>query len=703
MKRFLTIVLLTATMFIMGLSKSYSCAISTIVSNGNETIVQNATYRAEPQWLAGTASVNPNGWGYLFYHPSTHPGYQLLPTDETPSHHDTSAIPIQHPYNGLVATFDAILDPNNSNDVKIFMAHARKRSSGEPPGVFAPFVMRNPSNNVDYSFAHHGTINKNDFIHYIPGFGDYLAVNFSGHYTDPDSYVDSEYIFILIVKCINESEGNVKQGLSMAIQQIGAHVPGGSMNIVFSDGNGVYAFSNGVSTTAHMGFKEYPTSNGRSYLIRSWGEGVTSWNQSEYTSIITNALYYFPTSGNMDITYSAPMYHGRVDLKNGFNYLCFPVLTHIHGLDPDYTLREINQYAGWLETKQNDLLTVWDYDPDQGEWPNSLVLNRQNGYILQLSDYNNEYYYLSYGYATPPSEFLTLNEAEENWVPYFLSYSQTPQAAFGANFALVQAIYAQDWFIYKKSGVWYGQIQPGATATLDYGKMYKVYVNQNIPSFQWAQSSPTKPLEKQNTEFFVFEDKSEYQGLVISSIEGMEEFDEIGVFKGDVCVGATKFDGYPINIQVYDDSTPTEFTFAVYSDTKQANGMMPMFSRSNVEIEDIVLKEGKHFFSILNIKGNPVQTDMELPATSVRLYPNPAHSLVNIEIKSTMDYPVDICIYNVRGQLIRTLSNVQISKGKTTVEWNGKMADGTRVLPGLYFCSIKNKNNVLTRKRIIIM
>ncbi len=84
------------------------------------------------------------------------------------------------------------------------------------------------------------------------------------------------------------------------------------------------------------------------------------------------------------------------------------------------------------------------------------------------------------------------------------------------------------------------------------------------------------------------------------------------------------------------------------------------------------------------------------------IYPNPSRGIANIEIQANSKSLVDITIYNLRGQTIRRMKASEISKGRSTIVWNGKTDDGRAVAKGIYFCKINSGNYALTKKMIVV-
>lgn len=81
---------------------------------------------------------------------------------------------------------------------------------------------------------------------------------------------------------------------------------------------------------------------------------------------------------------------------------------------------------------------------------------------------------------------------------------------------------------------------------------------------------------------------------------------------------------------------------------------------------------------------------------SITAFPNPFSSELQITIGSKADYPKDIYVYNVKGQLIRQWES---SKSDMLI-WDGKDAAGSSVSNGIYLIKAKQGNRILTAKVI---
>ncbi|MCI0513424.1 DUF362 domain-containing protein [candidate division KSB1 bacterium] len=86
-------------------------------------------------------------------------------------------------------------------------------------------------------------------------------------------------------------------------------------------------------------------------------------------------------------------------------------------------------------------------------------------------------------------------------------------------------------------------------------------------------------------------------------------------------------------------------------------------------------------------------------------YPNPFNAVTRITYNLAAAGPVEISIFNIRGELIRSLVNAHQTAGAYTLHWNGADANGSPAPSGLYVCRLKvagiSGNFVESRKMIL--
>jgi hypothetical protein len=66
-------------------------------------------------------------------------------------------------------------------------------------------------------------------------------------------------------------------------------------------------------------------------------------------------------------------------------------------------------------------------------------------------------------------------------------------------------------------------------------------------------------------------------------------------------------------------------------------------------------------------------------------YPNPFNPTTTVEYSVARTNLVEIVIYNVRGQQVKTLVSEDKSPGRYKAQWNGRNDTGSQVASGVYF------------------
>ena len=77
-------------------------------------------------------------------------------------------------------------------------------------------------------------------------------------------------------------------------------------------------------------------------------------------------------------------------------------------------------------------------------------------------------------------------------------------------------------------------------------------------------------------------------------------------------------------------------------------------------------------------------------------YPNPFNSGTQIKYQIVETSKVELIIFNIRGQVVKTLIDEEQQQGHYNINWDGKNEYGTSVITGPYFIRliIKQKKNI---------
>ncbi|MFB3844301.1 MAG: C25 family cysteine peptidase [Candidatus Cloacimonadaceae bacterium] len=81
-------------------------------------------------------------------------------------------------------------------------------------------------------------------------------------------------------------------------------------------------------------------------------------------------------------------------------------------------------------------------------------------------------------------------------------------------------------------------------------------------------------------------------------------------------------------------------------------------------------------------------------------YPNPFTQSTRINFSLPEKSKAELCIYNLKGQKIKTLLNCEQNAGVYAFDWDGNDEQGNFVSSGIYYCKLQWHNKTLTRKMI---
>lgn len=83
-------------------------------------------------------------------------------------------------------------------------------------------------------------------------------------------------------------------------------------------------------------------------------------------------------------------------------------------------------------------------------------------------------------------------------------------------------------------------------------------------------------------------------------------------------------------------------------------------------------------------------------------FPNPFNPSTEIRFRLEQPSEIELSVYNILGQEIKTLALGNFPGGEHTVVWNGRDERGGSLSSGVYFYRLRAENRVLTRKMVLI-
>ena len=95
-------------------------------------------------------------------------------------------------------------------------------------------------------------------------------------------------------------------------------------------------------------------------------------------------------------------------------------------------------------------------------------------------------------------------------------------------------------------------------------------------------------------------------------------------------------------------------------------------------------------FGVLEYVNTQVdEPQIPMARTSLRGYPNPFRGQTSLRLELPAKARVDLNIYNLRGQKVRSLATLDLVAGKHELNWDGRDNSGNRLAPGIYFWRLK--------------
>ncbi|MEF3695282.1 MAG: FlgD immunoglobulin-like domain containing protein [Candidatus Cloacimonadota bacterium] len=93
--------------------------------------------------------------------------------------------------------------------------------------------------------------------------------------------------------------------------------------------------------------------------------------------------------------------------------------------------------------------------------------------------------------------------------------------------------------------------------------------------------------------------------------------------------------------------------------------------------------------------------DVTVPVFSANNYPNPFNPSTTIAYSIPTTSNTTLRVYNIKGQVVKTLVNGVVEAGNHSITWNGRDDNGTSVASGVYFYRLSSEGQTLTKKMVL--
>ena len=124
---------------------------------------------------------------------------------------------------------------------------------------------------------------------------------------------------------------------------------------------------------------------------------------------------------------------------------------------------------------------------------------------------------------------------------------------------------------------------------------------------------------------------------------------------------------------------------------------------SEISIQDVVLG-GANGHPISYVSRTSLSDVNMIPSTFAlhQNYPNPFNPKTQIQFDIPEQGYVELAIYNLMGQKIRTLTSMQLKAGYHDIVWDGTNDFGDKVASGMYFYTLGSGTSLLTKKMLYL-
>ena len=127
-----------------------------------------------------------------------------------------------------------------------------------------------------------------------------------------------------------------------------------------------------------------------------------------------------------------------------------------------------------------------------------------------------------------------------------------------------------------------------------------------------------------------------------------------------------------------------------------------LMPESMLELEEMHRNHWTDIYQIFNIEDTEMDNVIPVTLKLNQNYPNPFNPETTIQFDIAKESSVKLQVYNIRGQLVKTLVNTRLKPGKHSVVWNGTNENKEKVSSGVYLYRVSSDNDNVVNKMILM-
>ncbi len=722
----------------------HECRLLMMVARNDQDKVWDHKLFYKSSWSElqsqGNEHDNPHGWGVAYYEP----GY--FTTGEGEVYYPDSSTVYSNRYASHEAAdgddkFDSAFG-DIINNSKIILAHVRYRTSGttEPVPNPHPFVFTKTTQyrSQSFTFAHNGGVDSGSVLNDMRDF------ILNQQWNDPqwevfaEHDVDSGRYFGFIMAHIKLNDWDILRGLRAALSDPliqNNHWSG--RNFIFSDGYDGYAYRSIGSGTPigdyTLQYQDFTHTNMPSVRIMSDMSGAEPrWTHSPIIDLKEDELVYFPRTGeiqhfrNFHFSSSVrwqkkPVRSPWTTIDASYTWDSFPILDPNHSAIQTMGTEDDFKHAVKVRNHPGENIFI----NHLGDWQSDRLdaFYSTEGYIMK-HETSNPADTLS-GWITGEicePDTIALQPGQDNWAGYYLLNNQSLQGALGSSQRdRIHSVRSSNWFwLNDRTSEFYSKRHP-----MEFGQMYIVTLKEGeaeFEDFQWVNSrKPTYSLPDEEDSpptwpvpsLLSFDKGSDYQVIEVHYLEEHSPILEVGVRPepGEYSsyIGGAVYDTDPFQIIVNGEGVEGVDLELWYLDGNQEYATPQTIEWYDLKTEkwepvgpgDLTAGNGQyHIIRITGFyepPGGGGPTNMTGGAS-----PNPFNPDVTLSFSIRERQDVEITVFNIRGQRVKTLARGEYEPGSYSVVWQGRNENNQAVGSGVYFYRITAGKESITGKMLML-
>jgi len=433
---------------------------------------------------------------------------------------------------------------------------------------------------------------------------------------------------------------------------------------------------------------------------------IYDYSQSQYVDVqfnlsagsltfIHNAFAYGSISGSMYRTQSLALNTNSFNLISMYLYPRYPDMSNVFsGLD---SLEIVYNDQGQAYIPRYGINSIGSYAMVDGYH----VFTRDQNAQLSIS-----------GLPINSGDYpITIEAQRFNSIAYLNDAAQSVASAMPSLTGYIEII--QD----DAGGVYIPDLSVNTLGDLQPGKGYQIFIKGTsdltitysappAPDNDWqlARETDDEPAPLQAEYFTAVQPTGLAYTVVIEGllIDGHElpVSGEIALFAGNVCVGASRFDDFPVVITAWGGST--DYNLPGYSVGEQIRykAYIAEYGREIELIGEIEAEFGEGPYTLERIGGTPGIIPQEFYLA--QNYPNPFNPTTTISYGLARESSVKLIIYDLLGRTVWSMDAGNQMPGHYETEWKGRNTNNEAVASGMYFYRIVAGDNSVVKKMILI-